>query len=229
MSDKYLKFARYYPTISAMAIPVVVATAMCVETGQIPDTAWSAVTKLLTFAPIAGVFVALGFWFTEISRFLSLFIMEKTRFKSCGKNMPTTELLLGKNGKLSKSMHQKLSERLLNDCEITLPGEDVDEEEARAICVNVTGLMREKTRDNKILAQYNHEFGFCRNYIGASLVAIIILAIQMCIAFHFHLFIWWPIGGLLLQLVLCWFFWKALCISGEQYANHLIYAYISKL
>lgn len=227
MSDKYLKFARYYPTISAMAIPAVVATAMCVETGQVPDTAWSTVVKLLTFAPIAGIFVALGFWFTEISRFLSLFIMENTRFKSCGKNMPTTELLLGKKGTLSETMRHKLSDKLLKECKIALPENDVDEDEARAVCVDITGVMREKTRDNKILSQYNHEFGFCRNFIGASIVAIIILAIQIFIAIYFHMFIWWPIGGLIVQFVLCWFFWKALCISGEQYANHLIYAYIS--
>ena len=229
MSDKYLKFARYYPTISAMAIPAVVATAMCVETGQIPDTAWSTVTKLLTFAPIAGVFVALGFWFTEISRFLSLFIMEETRFKSCGKNMPTTELLLGKNGGLSESMRQKLSDKLLKDCGIALPENDMDEYDARTICVNITGFMREMTRDNKILTQYSYEFGFCRNYIGASVVAIIMLVIQIIIAAYFHLFILWPIGGLVVQLLLCWFFWRALCVSGEQYANHLIYAYISKI
>lgn len=228
MSDKYLKFARYYPTISAMAIPAVVATAMCVETGQVPDTAWSTVSKLLTFAPIAGVFVALGFWFTEISRFLSLFIMEKTRFKSCGKNMPTTELLLGRNGDLSASMRQKLSDKLLKECGIALPDNNVDENEARTICVNITGFMREMTRDNKILTQYSYEFGFCRNYIGASMVAIIILTIQTIIAACFHLFILWPLGGLVVQLLLCWFFWKALCTSGEQYANHLIYSYISK-
>lgn len=229
MSNNYLKFARYYPTISAMAIPAVVATSMCVETGQVPDTAWSTVTKLLTFAPIAGVFVALGFWFTEISRFISLFIMERTRFNSCGKKMPTTELLLGKNGDLSASMRQKLSDKLLKECGIALPEDSVDDNEARTICVNITGYMREMTRDNKILTQYSYEFGFCRNYIGASVVAIIMLMIQIIIAAYFHLFIWWPIGGLVVQLLLCWFFWKALCVSGDQYANHLIYAYTLKI
>lgn len=212
-----------------MAIPAVVATSMCVETGQVPNTTWSTVTKLLTFAPIAGVFVALGFWFTEISRFISLFIMEKTRFKSCGKNMPTTELLLGKNGDLSVSLRQKLSDKLLKECGIALPEYSVDDNEARTICVNITGFMREMTRDNKILTQYSYEFGFCRNYIGASVVAIIILAIQIIIAAYFHLFILWPIGGFVVQLLLCWFFWEALCVSGEQYANHLIYAYTSKI
>lgn len=155
--------------------------------------------------------------------------MERTRFNSCGKKMPTTELLLGKNGDLSASMRQKLSDKLLKECGIALPEDSVDDNEARTICVNITGYMREMTRDNKILTQYSYEFGFCRNYIGASVVAIIMLMIQIIIAAYFHLFIWWPIGGLVVQLLLCWFFWKALCVSGDQYANHLIYAYTLKI
>ncbi len=60
MQNKYLKFARFYPTISAMAIPTVVATGMCVETGTLPDTSWNIAVKLLTVAPISGVFIALS-------------------------------------------------------------------------------------------------------------------------------------------------------------------------
>lgn len=228
MHNKYLKFARFYPTISAMAIPAVIATAMCVGTGALPDTAWRTAVKLLTFAPIAGIFVALGFWFTEIGRFLSLIIMEKTRFRCSGNSMPTTQILLGIKPNISQSMRIKLSEKLLSECGIKLPVAGSSDDESVAICINATGFMREKTRDNAILTQYNYDFGFCRNYIGGSAVALLILLLLLSLAIYSHLTLWWPIGGLLLQLLMTWFFWRALCVAGDQYANHLIYAYISK-
>lgn len=228
MQNKYLQFARFYPTISAMAIPAVVATTMCVEAGSIPDTAWSMAVKLLTFAPIAGIFVALGFWFTEIARFLSLIIMEKTRFKSSGRNMPTTKILMGLRPNVSQSLRIKLSEKLFSESGIELPKVGSIDDESMNICINATGFMREKTRDNVILIQYNYDFGFCRNYIGGSVVAVIILLLLLSVAIFYHFTLWWSIGGLLLQSIMTWFFWRALCIAGDQYANHLIYAYISK-
>ena len=228
MVNKYLKFARFYPTISAMAIPAVVATTMCVETGSIPDTAWSITVKLLTFAPIAGIFIALGFWFTEIARFLSLIIMERTRFKSSGRNMPTTNILMGINPSISQSLRNKLSEKLFSECGIELPKVGSLDDESLYICINATGFMREKTRDNAILTQYNYDFGFCRNYVGGSVVAVIILILLLSLAIFYHLTLWLPIGGLLLQSIMTWFFWRALCIAGDLYATHLIYAYISK-
>lgn len=228
MQNKYLKFARFYPTISAMAIPAVVVTTMCVETGYLPDTAWSIAVKLLTFAPISGIFIVLGVWFTEIARFLSLIIMERTRFKSSGSNMPTTRILMGLQTSISQSLRIKLSEKLFSDCGIKLPEVESQDDEAVNICINATGFMREKTRDNAILTQYNYDFGFCRNYIGGSVVAVFILLLLLSVALLYHLTLWWTIGGLLLQIIITWFFWKALCIAGDQYANHLIYAYISK-
>ena len=228
MVNKYLKFARFYPTISAMAIPAVVTTTMCVETGSIPDTAWSIAVKLLTFAPIAGIFVALGFWFTEIARFLSLILMERTRFKSSGRNMPTTKILMGITPSVSHSLRSKLSEKLFSECGIELPKVGSLDDESLNICINATGFMREKTRDNAILTQYNYDFGFCRNYVGGSVVAVIILILLLSVAIFYHLTLWWAIGGLVLQSIMTWFFWRALCIAGDQYATHLIYAYISK-
>lgn len=228
MQNKYLKIARFYPTISAMAIPAVVATTMCVEAGSIPNTSWSIAVKLLTFAPIAGIFVALGFWFTEIARFLSLIIMERTRFKSSGRNLPTTKILLGIVPGLSQSLRSKLSEKLFSECKIELPKIGSFDDESLTICINATGFMREKTRDNAILTQYNYDFGFCRNYIGGSVVAVFILLLLLFVALFYQITLWWTIGGLLLQTIITWFFWKALCIAGDQYANHLIYAYISK-
>lgn len=228
MQNKYLKFARFYPTISAMAIPAVVVTAMCVETGSGPNTSWNIAVKLLTFAPIASIFVALGFWFTEIARFLSLIIMERSRFRSSGRNMPTTKILMGLDTSISQSLRSILSEKLFSECGIELPKVGSLDDESLNICINATGFMREKTRDNVILTQYNYDFGFCRNYIGGSVVAVIILLILLSMAIIYHFTLWWAIGGLLLQSIMTWFFWKALCIAGKQYANHLIYAYISK-
>ena len=228
MVNKYLKFARFYPTISAMAIPAVVATTMCFETGSIPDTAWSITVKLLTFAPIAGIFVDLGFWFTEIARFLSLIIMERTRFKSSGRNMPTTKILMGITPSVSQSLRKKLSEKLFSECGIELPKVGSLDDESLNICINATGFMREKTRDNAILTQYNYDFGFCRNYVGGSVVAVIILILLLSVAIFYHLTLWWAIGGIFLQSIMTWFFWRALCIAGDQYATPLIYAYISK-
>lgn len=228
MQDKYLKLARFYPTISAMAIPAIVATAMCFEVTMWQDSAWNIVAKLLTFAPISAIFLALGFWLTEISRYTSLMLMEGTRFSSSGEKMPTTQMLVGEKPGISAEARIILASKLKTDFSIELPTNETVDSAIRQKYCSIVALIREATRENPILAQYNQEFGFCRNYIGASIVALIILVLLLVVAICKDLPVWYPIIGIVTQLTLMFFFWKALCISGDMYANRLFHAYISK-
>ena len=225
--NTFIKFSRFYPTVSAMVIPAIVMTLMCIEIGIVPSNSWEFVIKLLTFAPIASIFIILGFWLTEIARFVSLIIMEHTKFRQDGVKLPTTTLLSGETGNLSPLMLKKIKDKIKTDFNIEMP-ESINED-YKLLLNNIVGLIRERNRDNLVLKQYNQEFGFCRNYIGAGVIALIILIVLLIFAIATDLCVWWSVGGGFLQLLLILLFWNAMCLASRQYANYLFYVYVSKL
>lgn len=163
-------------------------------------------------------------------RSTSKYLFQFPLFKEDETSLPTTELLLWKNHYLSAEYHNLITRRIRTDFKIHLLNQEEeknDEMEARLRIVNAIQLIREITRDNEILLQYNYEFGFCRNYLGASVWSILILTAFELANIWGHYFQWW-VGIVIIACQIALFFLVFLVLKGRgrAYAKELISAYM---
>ena len=100
-----------------------------------------------------------------VAKQLSIFLENKS-----GRLTEVTEVLAKENINLSALCIAEKADfgiRLLSkDEEIANPSE------AKRAIVDAVGKIREVTRKNENLQQYNRKYGFCRNYLGACVYAI---------------------------------------------------------
>lgn len=88
---------------------------------------------------------------------------------------------------------------------------------AEAVC-----QIRQNCRGDEILRQYNIEFGFCRNYLGAGVwSSMFIICVGVANIFCSWLS-WWAIGGaLIIQMLLMVACYLLLETRGWTYAKYL--------
>lgn len=231
--DSYTKYARVYPSIVGMMLPAIMTTLfMAGLLAQIEAIAINVISYLGLFASSGIVYSAIGYTMSELFRSTSKMIFQSSLYHSDETKIPTTELLLWKNRKLSKDYHKRIAGKIKEEFKIKLMNEEEeqqDEFEARLRIVNAVQLIREKTRDNAILKQYNYEFGFCRNYMGAAIWSILILSIFEIVNFVV-LYINWRIGAtlILLQVLFIVLAFFILRNKADAYASQLLSSYMFK-
>lgn len=182
--NKYEKEARVYPAIVGMIIPIILTTLYV--TSFIPDTldVWtSIIAKIGLFIPVALIYGALAYWVRQLFIDASKLLFQFRLFKEDETEMPTTKLLLWSNAeRKSEADIKQIAAKVEADFGIRLLSKDeeiVNPSEAKRAIVDAVGKIREVTRKNENLQQYNRKYGFCRNYLGACVYAIgaIILAL----------------------------------------------------
>lgn len=182
--DKYEKEARIYPAIAGMIIPIIL-TALYV-TSFIPDTfsVWELIiAKIGLFIPVALIYGALAYWIRQLFIDTSKLLFQFRLFREDETEMPTTKLLLWSCEKRkSEADIKQIAEKVKIDFGIQLLSKDeeiANLSEAKRTIVDAVGKIREVTRKNENLQQYNRKYGFCRNYLGACVYATgaIILAL----------------------------------------------------
>lgn len=120
--------------------------------------------------------IAIIYFLIQINRFISKELFQNLFFKE-ELNMPTTNLLLNSNSTLAKSIKSQIVQKIATDFNILLldtNSENNDEEEARKTISSAVAQIRNTTRDNSMLLQHNIEYGFVRNLIGGSVLAVLI-------------------------------------------------------
>jgi hypothetical protein len=97
-------------------------------------------------------------------------------FKEDETEMPTTKLLLWSSAeRKSEADIKQIAAKVEADFGIRLLSKDeeiANPSEAKRAIVDAVGKIREVTRKNENLQQYNRKYGFCRNYLGACVYAI---------------------------------------------------------
>lgn len=129
---------------------------------------------------------AIVFLLVQVNRFLSKEIFQRLYFKD-EQYMPTTNLLLKSNTELEVSIKQKIEDKIKSKFDIKLLSrveESVDEQRARKLIVSTVSQIRNCLRDNAMLLRHNIEYGFFRNLIGGSFLAMMISLI-LIIYSHF--------------------------------------------
>lgn len=119
---------------------------------------------------------AIVFLLVQINRFLSKEIFQRLYFKD-EIYMPTTSMLLKSNNEIESSIKQNIETKIKDKFNITLLNsseEFGDELRARKLVATAVSQIRNVLRENTMLLQHNIEYGFFRNLIGGSFLALLL-------------------------------------------------------
>lgn len=226
----YEKRARLYPVIIAMIIPFLSILNLNYGLLLIYNKLEGNWNLLLSIVPASLITSALFYFVKLLSRSTSKFLFQFPLFEENETKMPTTELVLWKNENLSKQNKILIHEKIKVDTGLILLNEEDElenDKEARLIIAESVKRIREKTRDNVILFNYNCNYGFIRNFMGANIWALLIVIITG-IASCFHPIFGWKLFIVSSSLILISFpisFW-VLKLIGKEYAQQLFTTYL---
>ena len=169
--DKYIREARVYPAILGM-LPTCILLAMCMREWFLQCQVLLGNVKwvLCLIGGTALASMAVGYLVRELFKETSKWLFQYPLFKKDETDMPTTKLLLWQNSAISTMYHNEISVKVKDKFGIELPTfeeEQVNLDMAKKTIVDVVSQIKQYCRDDRILKQYNIEFGFCRNYLGA--------------------------------------------------------------
>jgi hypothetical protein len=161
----------------------------------------------------------------QTNRFLGKFLFEKLIFND-ELNMPTTRFLLYSDNEFSEQYKEKIRQKINTNFKIILPSREdelSDINSCRKRIVEAVGLIRNKVKNGNLLLQHNMEYGFARNLIGGSIIAVCISGLDI---FYFM-----KLGNVLLgylSIILTIFFSFCLILS-KPIINHLGKVYAKRL
>jgi hypothetical protein len=172
----YEKRARLYPVIITMALPFGLLSYFSIY--LLPFEANLVTRIFVSLIPTGLLTAAFSYYFKNFIRSISKWIFQFRYFKQDESYMPTTELLLWSNNEFTDNYKKRIREKIKNDFNVKLStkeGELKNEKEVRKLIAETIPQLRNTTRDNDILFDYNCYFGSIRNALGGCVVAMIIL------------------------------------------------------
>lgn len=179
MLNKYNRTARIYPAIIC-SIPIFVLNYFLLDFYTAPFFASLEAVKWVSGITLS---VALTYLLAQAGRFIGKELFEKEYFKDelC---MPTTEFLLHSDNTYSPEHKEKIHRKILTDFDIQIYSfekENRDVLSARRVIVESVSMIRGKVKNGQLLLQHNIEYGFVRNLVGGSLMALYISIINFYI------------------------------------------------
>lgn len=233
MSDNnkiYEKKARLYPVIVAMLLPlflIIHLSSKMIATFNQLEEIWNIAISIIPATLITG---ALMYGVKSLSRSTSKALFQFPLFKEDESKMPTTELMLWRNKSISKQNKKLVHDKIQNDLGLILMSkeqEELEEKEARLLIADAVKQIREKTRENLILFNYNCNYGFIRNFMGASFWAlIIVLCIGVVNYINQLIDVRLILGAIIIILISYPVAFFILKQNGKEYARQLYTAYL---
>ena len=233
MMDKYIRVARVYPAVLGM-LPTCILLAMCMGEWfpQYQALAGNVKWVLYMFGGTALVSMAVGYLVREVFKETSKWLFQYRMFKKDETEMPTTKILLWQNAAISPAYHKEIAAKVKATFGIKLPtkeDEHADLSMAKKTIADAVYQIRQNCRGDEILRQYNIEFGFCRNYLGASIWSVLfIISIGVTNIFYGWLPWWAIVVTLVLQVLLMAGCYMLLETRGWTYAKYLFATFIGK-
>lgn len=224
----YEKRARLYPVVITMALPFGLLSYFLI--GLLPVETNLATRIIISLVPTGLLTAAFSFYFRNFIRSISKWVFQFRYFKEDESYMPTTELLLWNDSKFTDSYKKRIREKIKDTFNIKLytkESETKNEQEARKLIAETIPQLRNMTRDNDILFDYNCYFGSIRNALGGCIVAMIILVVLFFINLKYAI-----VPTLLLVIpfglyLLCFILAKPLLKHfGYEYARKLYDAFM---
>ena len=228
--DDYTKYARVLPAIMAMILPCISTISFVYHLPGVNqfmakelNLMWN---TLILILPCSLIYGAIGYSSRELFRSISKIIFQYQLFGEDETKMPTTDLLLLSKSPFSESYIKKIRQKVYDDFKIKIRGK-INELEERKEIANVVQLIRNVTRNDKILLQYNLQFGFLRNLMGGLVAAIVITISIILLSIVFK-------TPIILHLILCTVELFALIFSflilkyrARAYARQLYAVYLT--
>ena len=171
MNKYYLK-ARLFPTVLTV-IPLLILVNMLVST-FLHDTL-KAIQEILPLITSLGLSAALLFLMVQVNRTVSKEIFQRFFFQD-EIEMPTTNSLLWSDSGFDDSTKEQIRVKIKEKFGINLMSKEEEktaEPKSRKQIVTAVSQIRNFLRDNFLLLQHNIEYGFFRNILGGSLIAVI--------------------------------------------------------
>jgi hypothetical protein len=219
----YEKRARLYPVIVTMALPFGLLSYFL--TSIIP-VEYSLTTRIvISLIPTGLLTAAFSYYCKNLIRSISKWIFQFQFFKKNESYMPTTELLLWNNDELTDDKKKRIREKIKNKFRVELPtkqSEAKNEQQSRKLIAEIVPQIREVTRDNDILFDYNCYFGSIRNALGGCVVAATLLVVLFFINLKYAVFSILLLVAILGLYLFCFIIAKLLLKHfGYEYARKL--------
>ena len=177
--------------------------------------------------------VAFLFLLVSVSRSISKDLFEGRWFKSDETRMPSATFLLHADTEYSATHKARIHQKIKGDFQIDILSareEELDEHGARKIIAESITLIRHRLKDGRLLLKRNIEYGFMRNFIGGSVVAIFI-SIANIIVFSLvtpnRTALILSIAMIVLYLLPILFSKKLMHSHGKRYAKTLFQEYMA--
>lgn len=230
--DKYTKIARVYPSIVGAILPCFITVVGFWKYLPTLNSYIEVVMMYLGYIGISAiVFSAIAYLLRELVRNTSKIIFQFPLFKENETNMPTTKMLLWSETLISDEYHNQIASKVKTDFQIQLLPKEKEMEnlpQAKLIIANAVQQMRDVTRDDSILLQYNYEYGFCRNYLGASVLSIVYMSILWILNIWCEFLPWWAFAlCIVIQLIAACIAFVMLKHNANAYARQLYSAYMT--
>jgi hypothetical protein len=182
----YEKRARLYPVIFTMAFPFGLLSYFLMS--LLPTEINLATRVVISLVPTGLLTAAFSFYCKNFIRSISKWIFQFRYFKEDESYMPTTELLLWSNSKFTDSYKKRIREKIKEIFNVKLStkeSETKNEQEARKLIAEIIPQLRNMTRENDILFDYNCYFGSIRNALGGCVVAMVVFLVLFFINLKF--------------------------------------------
>jgi len=224
---KYNFWARKQPALISLVIPFLLIIFFFLNNeSQISDAKY--ITNL--FLSVGSIMPALFFFYTFLIRDVSKGIIEKCIIKQI--HYPTTYLLCKESTKFTEELKTEIKEKIrerfnINILNISNPS--IKNSKYTKRIEEIVSRIREQTRSNHILFEFNCIYGFYRNLTAGFLVDIMVVLlvifippISTYIGSFQNLLV--PIACILLALsLIC--LWCSF-INGKRYARRLYITFL---
>lgn len=224
-SDKYTFFARFLPTIISL-IPFFVFQYFFLD-NLIFDNL-NALNKYSTilhsFVIVIAIYIS-----SIITRGFGKDLIEKFYFIKNNK-FPTTQILLGKKEIMSKQQFKLLKEKIKKDFNIDLISKCSKNEKLMRIKDSVKRILYKVGHENKILNQYNAEYGFFRNLAGGFLIYFLITLLLIIFSYSDNIILFKvSLALLVIEITFMISSWFILDNYGTKYAEQLFSLYLNEV
>ena len=225
LPDTYAIRARHFPALLS-ALPFFVIWFYLSDNVQLKEL----VSFILSLKFLGGMTFSIAFLYVysltirEISKYFQRQYFTGNR----AKGFPTTYLMTYADRTFSDSYKDKYRKLILNRFNFELLNKEEEEAnliEARKRLDEAAGLVRPEIKGGYLVLQHNIWFGFCRNFIGGSIISMLLCIVGILAGIFFtedNKVLFLILGVLFFLYLVVFLFRKPILVhNGEAYAKQL--------
>lgn len=184
LTNSYYLKARLFPSVLTV-IPVLVFINYMINAHLSAEL--SHLNTALPLVTSLGISAALVFLMVQVNRIISKELFERIIFRS-DTAFPTTEFLMPDTSHLSSQIKTLLIQKIHSRYGIVIPisiDNTYNDSDTRLAISTAVSQIRNELRDNSLLLQHNIEYGFVRNLLGGTILALLFTICSLVAGFYY--------------------------------------------